>query len=134
MTPRVRGGRSGLTCGYCCVTERRSMVLSVTPSPFSSPTPGTLRFFASGAAAPGPTSCSVSMAITASPSPSSSQGDLHGRRHQDVHQRDRDQRDPREALELVLAQPRVGRPEPDDKEGERADIRAHPDPPGDDPP
>ena len=33
ITPRVRAGRSGFTCGYCTVTERLSIVRRVTDSP-----------------------------------------------------------------------------------------------------
>ena len=40
ITPRERGGRSGATSGYCWVTDRRTMVLRVTASPFASPAPG----------------------------------------------------------------------------------------------
>ncbi len=39
ITPRVRAGRSGLTCGYCRVAAGRVIVLRVTPSPLTSPTP-----------------------------------------------------------------------------------------------
>src|SRR6266508_6455312 len=39
MTPLLRAGRSGLTCGYCRVAARLDMVLKVTPSPLRSPTP-----------------------------------------------------------------------------------------------
>jgi hypothetical protein len=40
MTPRLRGGRAGLTSGYCCVTDLRSMWRRVIDNPFTSPTPG----------------------------------------------------------------------------------------------
>ena len=39
ITPLVRAGRSGLTCGYCRVAAGLVIVLRVTPSPLSSPTP-----------------------------------------------------------------------------------------------
>ena len=39
ITPRVRAGRSGLTCGYCTVTAGRSIVFIVTVSPLSRPWP-----------------------------------------------------------------------------------------------
>src|SRR5687767_2795955 len=42
MTPRLRGGRAGLTSGYCCVTDLRSMWRRVMDNPFASPTPGIL--------------------------------------------------------------------------------------------
>ena len=40
MTPRLRGGSSGLTSGYCSVTERLVIVRSVTARPLASPAPG----------------------------------------------------------------------------------------------
>ena len=40
ITPRVRGGRSGITCGYCCVTARRVMVFIVTLKPLTRPKAG----------------------------------------------------------------------------------------------
>src|SRR5687767_13549014 len=40
ITPRLRGGRSGLTSGYCWVTDLLSMCRSVTDKPLASPTPG----------------------------------------------------------------------------------------------
>jgi hypothetical protein len=39
ITPLVRAGRSGLTCGYCRVAAGLVIVLKVTPSPLSSPIP-----------------------------------------------------------------------------------------------
>ncbi len=39
ITPRLRGGRSGLTSGYCRVTERRVSARNVTPRPRTSPDP-----------------------------------------------------------------------------------------------
>jgi hypothetical protein len=39
ITPLVRAGRFGLTCGYCRVAAGRVIVLRVTPSPLMSPTP-----------------------------------------------------------------------------------------------
>jgi hypothetical protein len=39
ITPRVRAGRCGLTCGYCRVAAGRVSVLKVTPRPLMSPTP-----------------------------------------------------------------------------------------------
>ncbi|MFC4058805.1 hypothetical protein ACFOWE_10895 [Planomonospora corallina] len=40
ITPLLRAGRSGLTSGYCWVTDRLSMCRRVIVSPFASPTPG----------------------------------------------------------------------------------------------
>ena len=40
MTPRLRGGRSGLTSGYCSVIDLRSICRSVTARPLASPVPG----------------------------------------------------------------------------------------------
>src|SRR5690242_4997129 len=40
ITPRLRGGSSGCTSGYCSVTERRASVRAVTFSPSTSPLPG----------------------------------------------------------------------------------------------
>ena len=39
MTPRLRGGSSGLTSGYCSVTDRLVIDLKVTPKPLTRPTP-----------------------------------------------------------------------------------------------
>src|SRR5215212_8059631 len=41
ITPRLRGGSSGWTSGYCSVTDRRASVLAVTLSPSINPLPGT---------------------------------------------------------------------------------------------
>src|SRR6266540_295210 len=41
IMPRQRGGRSGLTSGYCCVPARRVIVLKVTARPLANPIPGT---------------------------------------------------------------------------------------------
>src|SRR4029453_1149991 len=43
ITPRLRGGRSGSTSGYCWVVDRLVIVLNVTASPLSRPLPGALR-------------------------------------------------------------------------------------------
>src|SRR3954471_21022348 len=43
ITPRLRGGSSGSTSGYCWVVDRLVMVLRVTASPWTSPLPGVLR-------------------------------------------------------------------------------------------
>src|SRR5690242_3034930 len=40
ITPRLRGGSSGSTSGYCSVTDRRASVRAVTFSPSTSPLPG----------------------------------------------------------------------------------------------
>jgi len=40
FTPRVRGGRSGCSSGYCCVTLRRMRCFSVTRRPLIRPSPG----------------------------------------------------------------------------------------------
>src|ERR1700754_5114212 len=40
ITPRERGGSSGLTSGYCWVTDRLVIVLNVTASPWTRPLPG----------------------------------------------------------------------------------------------
>jgi hypothetical protein len=39
ITPRERGGRSGLTSGYCRVTERRVIVRIVVARPVKNPLP-----------------------------------------------------------------------------------------------
>src|SRR3954454_21970647 len=41
MTPRERGGSSGVTSGYCWVCDLLVIVLSVTASPLAKPAPGT---------------------------------------------------------------------------------------------
>ncbi len=40
ITPRLRGGNSGWTSGYCSVTERRARVFAVTFNPSTRPLPG----------------------------------------------------------------------------------------------
>ncbi len=40
MTPRVRGGSSGWTSGYCSVTVLLVIVRRVTASPLARPEPG----------------------------------------------------------------------------------------------
>src|SRR5690606_23877951 len=39
MTPRLRGGSSGRTSGYCAVTARRVIRRNVVASPFARPRP-----------------------------------------------------------------------------------------------
>src|SRR3954447_11243913 len=43
MTPRLRGGSSGSTSGYCWVVDRLVIVLNVTASPLIRPWPGVVR-------------------------------------------------------------------------------------------
>src|SRR6266542_2967575 len=80
ITPRVRAGRSGRTCGYWAVADRRDIVLNVTPSPLSSPAP-----LSAGILEP----------------------HLHEADEQDGQQRHGHEPEPDHILELVLAQPRV---------------------------
>ena len=53
MTPRVRGGSSGATSGYCRVCAGVTMFLNVVARPCTRPVPGTAFFF-SGVTAPSP--------------------------------------------------------------------------------
>src|SRR4029453_2383069 len=101
MTPRVRGGRSGFSCGYCCVIEGRSACLSVTPTPFIRPRPGDL-----GAAA-GP------FGTPRSSTPTTPQKTaLLPPNPPERQQPQRNRHEPRDPLQLVLAQTRIGDAEP----------------------
>src|SRR5919199_4041958 len=88
ITPRERGGKSGGVSGYCRVCARWPMVLSVTASPLASPPPGT---------SPMTSSC-----------PTDRYGCHAARLHRDLDrggdheldQRQRDQAEPAEPLQL----------------------------------
>src|SRR5512132_2159285 len=108
MTPRVRAGRSGFSSGYCCVTAGRSMCLRVTPRPLIRPWP---------TARPEDLRRRTSFSAMATTLPRSlADRDLDQADHDDLYQREWYQPEPRELLELVLPQPRVGRPQPDHEE------------------
>src|SRR6266511_5857304 len=103
ITPRVRGGSSGFTSGYCAVTARCPRVFAVTRRPSTSPFPG------SSTPPPPPRRLyavlAEAIAIVARPI---------GRRSVEQHdscagdreleQRDRDEALPRQLLQLVSAQ------------------------------
>src|SRR4029453_15355576 len=91
MTPRARGAGASFSCGYCTVTAGRSMVFNVTPRPPISP---------------------GSFGIRSLPS----EGHLEHARQQDVDEAEGDEDLPREGLELVLAQPRIREPHPEEQE------------------
>src|SRR5215471_7467512 len=61
ITPRLRGGNSGRTSGYCSVTDRRAKVLAVTFRPSTSPLPGnpTLHLPSGNPASPTPSEARV---------------------------------------------------------------------------
>src|SRR5581483_4310604 len=99
ITPRARVGGSSRSCGYCTVTAGFSMVFNVTPRPVT--TPGTLGF------------------LIGSPS---SERNLERGRGDDVEQGDRDQELPRQRLELVFAQSRIGEAHPEHQEGDEHDL------------
>src|SRR4029450_2464394 len=99
MTPRVRAGSLGLTCGYCWVAARRVMVLKVTPMPFSRPVP-----------------LSADM----------SRDRLDEAGDEDDQQGDRHEPGPCERLQLVLPQPGERGPEPDHQEREREHLERQP--------
>src|SRR5262245_24543798 len=88
LTPRARVGGDSLTCGYWTVLAPslnvRNIVAIVTPRPLKRP--GTLGMWL--------------------------HRDLEDSRDDDVEQRQRDQHLPREALQLVLAEPRVAEAHP----------------------
>src|SRR6187397_1262478 len=105
MTPRVRGGRSGFTSGYCCVIDGRSACLSVTPSPLIRPRPVD---FGSISGAFRTSRSSTAMTLL--------ERDLEDGDHHDLQQRQWYEHEPRHPLQLVLAQTGVGDAEPDDEE------------------
>src|SRR4029450_9447818 len=115
MTPRVRGGRSGFSCGYGWVMEGRSACLSVTPRPFIRPRPVDLGSTSGAFRTP---RSSTAMTLL--------ERDLEDAGAHELQQRQRDQHEPRDPLQLILAQAGVGDAEPDDEEGERPDLREHP--------
>src|SRR5690349_21110851 len=88
ITPRARAGGSSRSCGYCTVTAGLSIVLSVTPNPVTRP--GSFGF----------------MSIP-------SEGHLEDAGEEDVGEADGDEELPRERLELVLAETRVGEAHPE---------------------
>src|SRR5439155_8508052 len=95
MTPRARAGGSSRSWGYCVVWLPLSIVRNVTPSPLTSP--------------------GIS---------GTSEHHLEDASDEDVHEREGYEVLPRERLELVLAQPRVGEPDPVDEEGDEHDLGA----------
>src|SRR5262249_9626151 len=125
MTPRARVGGSSRSCGYCTVTAGFSIVLNVMPRPPI--TPGSFAFLLrtppppwrrplrgglspevlAGSRALAPR---VPLAVAGSACPS--ERHLEDARQQDVEQGDGDQELPREGLQLVLAQARVGEAHP----------------------
>src|SRR5690348_15328233 len=106
ITPRLRGGSSGSTSGYCRVVDRLVIVLSVTASPCTSPLPGAPR--------------SPSSLTNAYPAPSCAAARAHppvtwcldrelDRGGQDqLGQGHRHEDQPAQTLELILAQAGVG--------------------------
>ena len=108
ITPRLRGGRSGCTSGYCRVCGPPGHRPQRDGEPAGQP------------GRPGPPAQASSRSLT--------------QRHRDdageheLGQRDRHQHQPAEPLQLVLAQPRVGHPEPDHHEGQREHLDQRPQP------
>src|SRR2546423_10160513 len=101
MTPRARGWGASFTCGYCTVTVFRSIVRNVAHRPFTSPWPYVGR---------SPVwSWRTWMSLI-------SEHHLGNAGGHDVDQGQGDEELPGELLELVLAQARVGEPEPEQKE------------------
>src|SRR3954465_4594652 len=101
MTPRARFVGASFSCGYCTVLAPLVIVvinvLKVTPSPFIRP--GTFGF----------------IAISSTPS----EDHLQDRCDHDVGEGERDQHLPREALQLILAEPWVAEADPHDDEDEQ---------------
>ena len=89
MTPRARVGGSSCSCGYCTVTAGFSIVLNVMPRPLM--TPGSFGLLHQNATLKTPVS-------------------------EDVEQAERDEELPRERLQLVLTQARVGEAHPEHEE------------------
>ena len=96
MTPRARVGGSSRSCGYCTVTAGFSIVLNVTPRPLM--TPGSFGFFM-------PSDATLKTPVS-----------------EDVEQADRDEELPRQRLQLVLAEARVGEPHPEHEERDDHDL------------
>src|SRR5689334_11500111 len=99
MTPRARGAGSSRSCGYCTVTAGFSIVVNVMPSPPI--TPGSLGFLME------------SLPLDRH---------LEHTGQQDVEQTDGDQELPRERLQLVLAEARIGEAHPEHDEGDQHDL------------
>ena len=121
ITPRERGGRSGSTSGYCWVVDRLVIVLRVTASPFARPSPGMLM-------ASHPALCACRTRPPPVSRPDLAECDLDAGGEHQLAEGHRHQHQPAEPLELVLAQPRVGHPQPDDHEGDREDLQQRPQP------
>src|SRR5688572_8294842 len=127
ITPRLRGGRSGSTSGYCWVVDRLVIVLSVTARPWTRPLPGAPR--------------SPSSLTNTYPAPSGDvkrahppqslswlAQDLHDGGQGQLEQSDRHEHQPAEPLQLILAEPGIADPEPDDHERDGEDLQQRPQP------
>src|SRR5215213_9443450 len=99
MTPRARAAGSSRSCGYCTVTAGFIIVLNVMPRPPI--TPGSLGFF-----------------MSACPS----DRHLEHARQQDVEEADGDEELPRQGLQLVLTETRIGEAHPEHEEGDGHDL------------
>src|SRR3954464_7838066 len=107
ITPRLRGGSSGSTSGYCWVIERLVIVFSVTASPLIRPWPGAPRSPSSLTNAYPAPSPIVTRAHPSDILPSpvcrgcAALGDLDGGGQHQLRQGDRDEDQPAQALQLV---------------------------------
>ena len=101
MTPRERGGRSGSTSGYCWVVDRLT------------------RLQRDGQTLAKPESRNTTHEVILPLRASLRHSNPHRSGQHQLGQRHRHQDQPAQPLQLVLAQARVGDPQPDDHERHR---------------
>src|SRR3954453_1319411 len=132
ITPRDRGGSSGRTCGYSRVTERLVIERKVTPRPCSSPLPGTCSSRSSWWC-----SCSGLSVIRPPPPPPHHSGvgcadsccdHPYDAGERDLRECQGHEPHPRQPLQLVLAQPRIGHTQPDHDERQGESLEEQPQP------